>query len=437
MTNRETIIKLAKRYSETEIDSYEELVRNILRDVKLNGDKALKEYNLRFDNYSGPLRIELDQVPTLDSELEEALLTAKLRIEKFHHEELRANKLLDDWSFTGDLGERLGVQHQALNSVAVYIPGGKACLLSTVLMTVIPAKIAGVPRIVMLSPAQGERSIDPAVLRTAKLAGVDEVYAIGGAQAIAALAYGSETIKPVDKIVGPGNIFVSLAKKQVFGKVGIDGIYGPSELAIVADDKAKTPEIAADILSQLEHGSGLESSLVICFSQSKADEIQDHIFSQIEELRKHKNQEQIETIISSFSKWSAILLAKDLSEAAELINLYAPEHLELMLEPSLALSFSKSIVNAGAIFIGSNSCESLGDYLAGPSHCLPTAGTARFSSGLQSSDFIKRTSIIDFSKVQRKDPVFQELILDVAVLARAEKLEAHARAMEKRREDHA
>ncbi len=434
LTNTDKILKLNLRFDPSALTKHEDTVRKIIDTVKTTGDEALKKFNKEFDNYNGDFKIPITDI-SIDEELAKSLQIAKSRIAKFHIKEIKATNLKRNWSFSGDLGEKLGVNYKAIDSVAIYVPGGEAALISTVLMTAIPAKVAGVKRIVLFSPPtyakfnkNAAQALDPAIIYAAKIAGVNEIYAVGGAQAIAAAAYGTESIAPVSKIVGPGNIYVSLAKKQVFGKVGIDGIYGPSELAIVADETANPRHIAADVLSQLEHGSGLESTLVVTLSETSARAIDTAINRAIEDLRTHKSEKQIATIKSSYQNWSAVLVAKDLKEAAELINLYAPEHLELQMRS--ATKFATLIENAGAIFIGANSCESLGDYLAGPSHCLPTAGSARFSSGLQCADFIKRSSILDFTKVNKVK--FKALIKDVARLARAEGLEAHARAMEER-----
>lgn len=436
--NLSKLKQIAARLSDEHLADKEQAVKTILEAIKTNGDKAIAEFTEKFDRYkynlqaTNPFRIELTgkEFNKLSPELQKALKNAKSRIEKFHLTEAEANNFKKGWHYKGKLGERLGIRYQALDSVAIYIPGGQAPLLSTVLMTAIPAKVAGVKRIVMISPPP----INPGILAAAELAGVDEIYGIGGAQAVAALAYGTESIKAVDKIVGPGNIYVSLAKKHVFGKVGIDGIYGPSELAVIADDSAKPAQIAADLLSQLEHGSGLESVLLACtcFKTLQATEIE--LNNQIEALANgYKSTEQINTIRSSLKNWSALLHVKDLDEAVEIINEYAPEHLEIQVAKNKLASTLNGIRNAGAIFLGSNSCESLGDYIAGPSHCLPTAGSSKFSSGLQCIDFIKRSSILDFSSVKSSSSKFQDLINDVAVIARAEILEGHARAMEERK----
>ncbi len=422
--NLAKIQELNKRFADDNLIAQEEAVRKIIADVRVNGDTALKNYNQEFDNYKGSLVV--NSSGDIDKDLSEAIKHACKRITKFHREEY---KRIKSWSYKGEAGETLGAKYQALDSVAIYIPGGNAALLSTVLMTAIPARVAGVKRIVLVSPPR-VNGIHPAILAAAKIAGVTEIYAVGGAQAIAALAYGTETIKPIDKIVGPGNIYVSLAKKQVFGKVGIDGIYGPSELMIVADASARATEVAADLLSQLEHGSGLESTLTIADSEETAKAIKLEVEKQIAVLSLSKSEKQISTIKSSWSKWSAVLVASKIEEIAELINAYAPEHLELQVsKPAKLIPLIK---HAGAIFIGSNSCESLGDYIAGPSHCLPTAGSARFSSGLQCADFIKKTSIIDFSSVKRSNSKFQRLVKDTALMARAEELEGHALAAEER-----
>jgi len=420
--NLAKIQELNKRYAEENLAGVEDTVRGIISEVRKRGDAALLEYNSKFDNYSGALRVSGGT--EVAAELISAIEHAASRITRFHQEEM---KHIRSWLLKGAMGEVLGASYKPLDSVAIYIPGGKAALLSTVLMTAIPARVAGVKRIVLVSPPRSS-GIHPAVLAAAKIAGVTEIYAVGGAQAIAAVAYGTESIAAVDKIVGPGNIYVSTAKKQVFGKVGIDGIYGPSELMIVADSSARPAEIAADLLSQLEHGSGLESTLTVVTSAALADAVRSEVEKQITAL--NKTSEQIITIKNSWAKHSAILVANTNDEIAELINVYAPEHLELQIsKPKELLPL---IRHAGAIFIGANSCESLGDYIAGPSHCLPTAGSARFSSGLQCMDFMKKTSVVDFSNIKRNNSKFQRLLKDTAIMARAEELEAHARAAEER-----
>jgi len=433
--NLDRLKQVMARLSDENLEAQETAVKSIVHAVKSNGDKALTEFSEKFDKFQydadNKLKIELilknkPYFNKLTKDLQTALVTAKERISRFHQEEMQASAFKAGWSFSGDLQEKLGVKYQALDSVAVYIPGGQAPLLSTVLMTVIPAQIAGVKRIGLFSPP----AIDNGILAVAELCEVTEVYQVGGAQAIAAAAYGTQSITAFDKVVGPGNIYVSLAKKLVFGKVGIDGIFGPSELAIIADDSANPEFIAADLLSQLEHGSGLESTLLVSTNAQILKASQEALLKQIDSLANgYKSPKQIATIKTSLEKWSAFLLAQDLEEAIAIVNYYAPEHLELHVKNNIEKLIS-SITKAGAIFIGDSSCESLGDYLAGPSHCLPTATSSRFTSGLQCADFLTKTSIIDFSQVNKSDAKFKKLQQEVAQIARAEKLEAHARAME-------
>lgn len=435
VTNLEKIKQINSRLDSKNIDEVEKSVKSIIDSVMSSGNKALKEFTSHFDSYELSEEDLRGLKPKgyfekLEPKLKEALLLAEKRIKKFHQEEFNNSKFREGWKFTGELGEELGVKYTALDSVAIYVPGGQAPLISTVLMTAIPAITAGVKRIIMFSPPP----INHAVLAVAELIGIKEVYPLGGAQAVAAAAYGTETITPVDKIVGPGNIFVSTAKKQVFGTIGIDGIYGPSELAIVADKTAKPKQLAADFLSQLEHGSGLESALLLCTDEFTLKEAELEIEKQIEALKEFKSEKVIETIKGSYKRWSACMLVRE-EEIADLINYYAPEHLEIQLENKLTRDILKKIKHAGAIFIGAKSCESLGDYLAGPSHCLPTGRSARFSSGLHCADFIKKISIIDFSDIKSSSKDFIKISKSCSEIARAESLEGHAKAMDFRIED--
>lgn len=430
VTNLEKIKQINSRLDSKNINEVEKSVKAIIDSVRSTGNSALKEFTSKFDSYElseedfNSIKPQ-NYFEEINPELKEALLLAKKRISRFHEEEYANSKFNEGWKFTGELGEELGVKYTALDSVAIYVPGGQAPLISTVLMTAIPAITAGVRRIVMFSPPP----VSHAVLAVAELLGIKEVYPVGGAQAVAAAAYGTETIKPVDKIVGPGNIFVSTAKKQVFGTIGIDGIYGPSELAIIADETAKPKHLAADFLSQLEHGSGLESALLLCTDEKVLIETETEIEKQIEALKEFKSEKVIETIKNSYKSWSACLLVNE-DEIPELINYYAPEHLEIQLRKETLTKIIGKIKHAGAIFIGANSCESLGDYLAGPSHCLPTGRTARFSSGLHCADFIKKSSIIDFSQIKSESTEFKEITKACSKIARAESLEGHARAMD-------
>lgn len=433
--------RINSRLSASNLDEQEARVKEIIQAIKANGDKALAEYSRKFDtheidlNSKNPFQVQIDtrgkpRFYNLAKDLQEVLLNAQKRISKFHQNEIKKLGYQKGWSFRGELGEKLGVKYSPLDSVAVYVPGGQAPLISTCLMTAIPAIIAGVRRIVLVSPPP----INSNILACAELLGIEEVYSIGGAQAIAALAYGTESIRAVDKIVGPGNIYVALAKKQVFGDIGIDGVFGPSELAIIADTSANPLHIACDLMSQLEHGSGLESVLLLSTCANLIEQVENLIENQLVDLagKNIKTSAQIDTIRKSLKDWSALIKVKDLNEACELINYYAPEHLELQLTKAHTQEALQLIKNAGAIFMGSNSCESLGDYMAGPSHCLPTGRSARFSSGLQCADFLKKTSVIDFSNCRTQSSRFQKLKKQVALFARAERLEMHARAMEAR-----
>jgi histidinol dehydrogenase len=441
-TNQEILFNLNKRLKSENIEQYQTTVKEIINNVKTNGNQALAYYTEKFDKQKfeidsnpEPFRVKIDLIKkpnfkNLTKDLQDTLLLAKKRIEKFHKTEMKQHSYRSGWFFKGDLKEKLGVKYAPLDSVAIYVPGGKAPLLSTTLMTAIPAICAGVTRIVLLSPPPVHSSI----LACAEMLGIEEVYSLGGAQAIAGLAYGTESIRAVDKIVGPGNIFVSLAKKEVFGDIGIDGIFGPSELAILCDQTANPQQVACDLLSQLEHGSGLESTILVSLDLNLIEKTKEYIEFQLQDLAHQnlKTPEQISTIKNSLRDWSAFLHTSNLEEACSLINQYAPEHLEIILAQNNLNKSLEYIKNAGAIFIGTNSCESLGDYLAGPSHCLPTGRTARFSSGLQCQDFLKKISIIDFSKTSAKSSKFLDLAKKVACFARAEKLEMHARAIEKR-----
>jgi histidinol dehydrogenase len=356
------IDQIQSRLNSEKLEAVENSVKEIIRSIKAKGDEALREASIKFDNYDPDERGFLvyekisakDHCSELAPELVEALQEAKKRIEIFHLEELKKSGFQNGWIFSGELGEKLGVKYKPIASAGIYVPGGKAPLISTVLMSVIPAKVAGVERIVLCSPPP----IDKAILAAAQLAGVNEVYAIGGAQAIAALAYGTESIKAVDKVFGPGNIYVSTAKKLVFGDVGVDGIFGPSELAIIADETAKPSYLAADLISQLEHGSGLESVLLVTDSKQLAKKTEEEFFRQLISLQQEgfKNESQIQCIKNSFEKNSAILTVSNFEEAVELINYYAPEHLEIQIRGTDVETVLNKIKNAGAIFIGANSC---------------------------------------------------------------------------------
>lgn len=384
------ILDAILKRGESDIAGAEEAVKAILKDVRQSGDKSLLKYTERFDGVrlkNKELRVpERDIKKALQKILKNDLNLIKLaakRIEVFHKR--RSSK---SWAFSEKDGTILGQMVTTIERVGVYVPGGKAVYPSTVLMNAIPAKIAGVKEIIMVTPPS-KNGINPYVLAAAKIAGVDKIYRVGGAQAIAALAYGTKTIPKVDKIVGPGNIYVSTAKRLVYGTVDIDMIAGPSEILIINDGTGEPSWIAADLLSQAEHDE-LASSILLTTSEKMARAVSKEVSIQIKGLKRKAIAQ------SSIDRYGAIIIVKNLVEAADISNKIAPEHLELFVEKPFELL--KKVKNAGAIFLGHNTPESFGDYMAGPNHTLPTGGAARFSSPLGVEDFIKRSSIIAFSR---------------------------------------
>ncbi len=410
--------KIVARYTEQTIDfEIEKTVSEIIQNVAQNGDQAVRDYERKFDSvnladFSIPA-FQLDQaLDSIDEDLRAALELAKQNITSFHKQEIE-NSFVD----VSTPGIMRGEKITPLASVGLYVPGGTAAYPSTILMCGIPAKLAGVKRVVMVTPPQ-PAGINPAVLAAAKLAGVDEVYQVGGAQAIAALAYGTETIPAVDKIMGPGNIFVATAKKQVFGKVAIDMVAGPSEIGILADESANAKEIAADLLSQAEHDKRARAML-ITNSKSLAEAVSKEIEHQLITLPRQ------EIARTSIEDRGFIAVMENTAEMFELMNDVAPEHLEVQLKnPTQYLGLIK---NAGSVFLGRYASEPLGDYVAGPNHVLPTGGTARFASPLGVYDFVKRTQFIQFDQQNLKAD-----LKAITKLARTEGLEAHARAIEAR-----
>lgn len=410
--------KIVARYTEQTIDfEIEKTVSEIIQNVAQNGDQAVRDYERKFDSvnladFSIPA-FQLDQaLDSIDEDLRAALELAKQNITSFHKQEIE-NSFVD----VSTPGIMRGEKITPLASVGLYVPGGTAAYPSTILMCGIPAKLAGVKRIVMVTPPQ-PAGINPAVLAAAKLAGVDEVYQVGGAQAIAALAYGTETIPAVDKIMGPGNIFVATAKKQVFGKVAIDMVAGPSEIGILADESANAKEIAADLLSQAEHDKRARAML-ITNSKLLAEAVSKEIERQLSALPRQ------EIARTSIEDRGFIAVMENTAEMFELMNDVAPEHLEVQLKnPTQYLGLIK---NAGSVFLGRYASEPLGDYVAGPNHVLPTGGTARFASPLGVYDFVKRTQFIQFDRQNLKAD-----LKAITKLARTEGLEAHARAIEAR-----
>ena len=396
-------------------DDPEQAVKQIVSDVQEGRDRALFDLTLKIDGIKlTSLEVDRRQIASayreVDKELVSALKLAAERISSFH----KAQKK-NIWHEVA--GTDLGQLVRPLERIGVYVPGGTASYPSTVLMTAIPARVAGVNEVILVTPPRLNGAVPPATLVTADIAGVDRVFCIGGAQAIAALAFGTESIPKVDKICGPGNVFVVLAKKMVYGVVDIDGLQGPSEVLIIADETANPEYCAADLLAQGEHDP-LASVILITTSQRFADEVNREVTQQLEDLSRRA------IAAESLSK-GIIAVVANVDEAVELANLYAPEHLCLMIKD--AASYVDRISNAGCIFVGENSTVVLGDYVAGPSHVLPTGGTARFSSPLNVSDFIKFINVVAVGEADLK-----RLGQAASVIAKAEGLDAHARAVEKR-----
>lgn len=407
-----------RRTIDTGTEEQRKIVQSIITAVREDGDAALFSYTEKFD------RVSLDSLKVteaeykaaykaLDQELVDIIREAAGNIRSFHEKQKR-----ESWFNYNEEGTMLGQKITALDAVGVYVPGGTAAYPSSVLMNVIPAQVAGVKRIVLVSPPNQEGTLPAGVLVAAKELGIKEIYKVGGAQAIAALAYGTETIAAVDKIMGPGNIFVALAKREVFGNVDIDMIAGPSEIVVLSDETAKANEIAADLLSQAEHDKQA-SSILVTTSMEQAEEVKAEVERQVDTLPRK------EIAKASIEAYGHIYVAEDLETAIAVVNELAPEHLEVLTENPLASL--NEIRHAGAIFLGRYSSEPVGDYFAGPNHVLPTNGTARFSSPLNVDDFMKKSSIIQYS-----EQAFYNNYAKVAKLARLEGLEAHARAMEER-----
>ena len=400
-------------------DSYpreEAIVADIIKNVRERGDEAIFEYTKNFDkadicagNFIVTPEEEAEAYEKVDKELTEIIRRAIARIHAFHEHEKQ-----ESW-FTTENGMVLGQRVTPLQRAGVYVPGGKAAYPSSVLMNVIPAQVAGVPEIIMCTPPGKDGKVAPTTLVAAKEAGVSTIYKVGGAQAIAAMAYGTESLKKVDKITGPGNIFVALAKKAVYGHVSIDSVAGPSEVTVLADDSANAHFVAADLLSQAEHDE-LASCILVTTSRQLAEDVS----REVDEYLKVLSRSDI--IKKSLDNFGRILVAKSMDEAIIAVNEIAPEHLEIVTHnPFLLMT---RIKNAGAIFIGEYSSEPLGDYFAGPNHVLPTNGTAKFFSALSVDDFIKKTSIIYSSR-----DALAALHEDVEQFAKAEGLTAHANSI--------
>lgn len=415
-TKRDILSDLLKR-SPNNYSQYEDTVKEIIEKVRSGRDRALFEYTLKFDGF--PLnednirvtRQEIDEAyGKLDPRLVDVIRKASENIRRFHTKQLR-----NSWFEAGEDGTILGMKITPIERVGVYVPGGKAAYPSSVLMNVIPAKVAGVDEIVMTTPPAADGSVDPGTLVAADIAGADVIYRAGGAQAIAAMAFGTESIPKVDKITGPGNIFVALAKKAVYGHVSIDSIAGPSEILVLADDTADPEYVAADLLSQAEHDE-LASAILITTSQRLAEQVCGHVERFLGQLTR------AEIIRKSLENYGYILVAENMDDALDAVNEIASEHLEILTKDPFRVM--TKVRNAGAIFLGEYSSEPLGDYFAGPNHILPTNGTARFFSPVNVDDFLKKSSIISYSR-----EALEKIHQDIEIFAESEGLTAHANSI--------
>lgn len=411
-------LKKLKSRNQQELDGVNEIVKDILVNIRLNKDKALREYTKKFDgveleNFLVPEEEIETALKNTDEKLKEDLLKAKENIEKYHNKQLKTS-----YSLYVEEDIILGQIVRPIEKVGIYVPGGRAAYPSTVLMNAIPAKIAGVNEIIMITPPDKKGKIKDSILAAASIAGVNKIYKIGGAQGIGALAFGTESIPKVDKITGPGNIYVAMAKKQLMGYVGIDMIAGPSEIMIIADQWANPKYIAADLISQAEHDE-MAASILVTDWEPLARKILAEIELQLQSL------ERKEIIEKSLKNYGAIIITSCLQESINIANEIAPEHLEVLTRNPFDVY--RSIKNAGAIFLGEYSPEPVGDYFAGPNHTLPTSSTSRFSSPLSVDDFIKKTSLIYYSKealAKSKDSIIR--------IAEEEGLTAHANSVKVR-----
>ena len=395
------------------------IVFKIINNVKKNGDKALIHYSKKFDNiFLNKKNIQISNkeinsiIKKLDSKIKKAIDLSFVRIKDFHKKQIN-----NTFRFRDNFGNELGYKYTPISKIGIYIPGGKASYPSTVIMNSVPAIVAGVKNIFAVVPAPNNE-LNAGVIYAAKICGIKKIFRVGGAQAIAALAYGTESIEKVDKIVGPGNIFVATAKKEVFGQVGIDMIAGPSEITVVAGPENNPSWTAVDLLSQAEHDE-LSQSILVTKSSTFAKKVKDEIKNIIKSLPRKKIAQK------SINNFGGIIVCKNDSEIIDIVNQIAPEHLEIKVKNCEILE--KKIINAGSIFLGNYSPEAIGDYIAGPNHVLPTSGTARFSSGLSVADFYKKTSIIKCSRSGIK-----KIGLAAANLANYEGLQAHALSIMKR-----
>ena len=418
-TDRAAINKIIEQRRDFYIDEeVKQTVSEIVSRVKEQGDRALHEYTARFDGVKlEDFRVSQKELTRAQNRVGDSFIRS-LRLSIKNVRQFHEKQLVNSW-FDSSRERMVGQQVTPLQRIGAYVPGGTAAYPSSLVMAVVPARAAGVEEVVVTTPPDEEGGVNPYILAAAAEAGVDEIYKAGGAQAVAALAFGTELIKPVDKIVGPGNIYVTAAKKMVYGTVDIDMLAGPSELLVLADDSGNPDYIAADLLSQAEHDTRAAVVLVTT-SRDLARDVQKLLKEQLAELSRR------EIAVESLEKYGFIITVDDLRTGIKVVNDFAPEHFELVVrEPFASLGLIK---NAGAIFVGSNTSEPLGDYIAGPNHVLPTGGTARFSSPLNTGDFLKRSSVIYYGEesIQREGE-------DVERLARLEGLDAHARAVAIRR----
>jgi histidinol dehydrogenase len=415
--SRKNILDNMLKRSPSQYEEYSARVSEILENIRINKDKALFEYTKKFDKVdinADSIRVTREEIEQAYAEVDPALLDvirkAKRNIEEYHLKQKRYS-----WFDSSENGTIMGQKITPIASVGVYVPGGKAAYPSSVLMNVVPAKVAGVERIAMTTPPGKDGKVFAVTLVAAHEAGVTEIYKVGGAQAIGALAYGTESIKKVNKIVGPGNIYVALAKKAVYGYVSIDSIAGPSEILVLADDSANPRYVAADLLSQAEHDE-LASAILVTTSHKLAQKVSEEADKFTASLSRK------DIIQASLDNYGYIIIAKDLTDAIDIANEIASEHLEIMTrDPFMVMT---RIKNAGAIFIGEYSSEPLGDYMAGSNHILPTNGTAKFFSVLGVDDFIKKSSIIAYSR-EALEPMYK----DIAAFAEYESLTAHANSV--------
>lgn len=415
-TKQDILSSLLKR-SPNNYSQYEKTVADIIENVREKKDEAVCSYTKQFDGFdltSQNIRVTDEEIAeaiaAMDAEFIDVMEKSAANIREYHEKQKR-----NSWFDAKEDGTILGQKVTPLEKVGIYVPGGKAAYPSSVLMNAIPAKVAGVDKIVMTTPCNKEGKVNPGTLAAAKVAGVDEIYKVGGAQAIAALAFGTESIPKVDKITGPGNIFVALAKKSVYGHVSIDSIAGPSEILVLADETANPRYVAADLLSQAEHDE-LASAILITTSETLASEVSERVVDFVSQL------DRKEIMQKSLDNYGYILLADTMEDAIEAANEIASEHLEILTKNPFEIM--TKIRNAGAIFLGEYSSEPLGDYFAGPNHILPTNGTAKFFSPLSVDDFVKKSSIICYSK-----EALEKVHKDIELFAKKEGLTAHANSI--------